>query len=233
VHDAAVWRENGLVMFHYDAFYFGGNQHIDKALAVSRDGRHYYRIKRGRINMAHGACGEWDSGRDRTSIPLQVGDELWLYFCGMPAGCYADPDRDDATNVNAAPPSPDENAKHWLQRPWRVGLARLRRDGWGYVQLEREAERGQLTTIPFRYDGGQLVVNGVGLGEGGIRVEVRTENGLQVVEGFDAGKCSFDKPDSVSARVAWDSKRDLKPGTYRLRFVFEGVRSRLYAFGFE
>ncbi|HUS79728.1 MAG TPA: hypothetical protein VM283_00585, partial [Armatimonadota bacterium] len=58
VHDAVLWREHGLLMFHYDAFYFHSNQHTHKALAISRDGRHYYRIKRGAVNLPHGACGE-------------------------------------------------------------------------------------------------------------------------------------------------------------------------------
>jgi len=157
VHDGVLWRENGILMLHYDAFYFGANQHINKALAVSRDGRRYYRIRRGAINMPHGNCGEWDSGRDRTCVPIRVGDEWWLYFCGMPAGCFADPDRDDPLQVDPRPPSPRDNQLHRAQRPWRVGLARLRVDGWAYWQRERDAARGHLTTIPFEYTRGRLV----------------------------------------------------------------------------
>ena len=233
VHDTVIWRENGILMFHYDAFYFGANQHIQKALAISRDGKHYYRVKRGAINMPHGNCGEWDSGRDRTCVPIRVGDELWLYFCGMPAGHFSDPDLDDPTKVMARPTSPEEQTRHRELRPWRVGLAKLRVDGWAYLQLAREAGGGYVTTIPFDYDGGNLVVNGSGLGEGGIRAEVRTADNLSVIPGFERESCAFSDDDSVSSQVTWAGAPPLESGTYCVRFYFEGLRAKLYAFGFE
>ena len=233
VHDAVLWRENGLLMFHYDAFYFGANQHIQKALAVSRDGRHYYRVKRGAINMPHGNCGEWDSGRDRADVPIRVGDELWLYFCGMPAGHFSDPDADDPLKIQAKPPSPDENRRFRELRPWKFGMAKLRVDGWAYVQLEREAESGYLTTIPFEYAGGRLVVNGSGLGRDGVRAEVRTPDNRSTVPGFGKEHCQFSDEDSVRAEVTWAGAPELPDGKYRLRFWFEGLRSKLYSFGFE
>jgi hypothetical protein len=161
-----------------------------------------------------------------------VGDELWLYFCGMPAGCFSDADRDDPLRVNPRPPSPAENEAHQLQRPWRVGMARLRADGWGYLQVRRDERRGVMTTIPFEYDGGDLVVNGCGLGEG-LRVEVRDAQNRGPTPGFEAAHCRFSSPDAVSSRVSWKSGKALPPGRYRLRFSFEDLRARLYAFGFE
>ena len=234
IHDAYAWREHGLLMFHYDAFYFGANQHTEKALAVSRDGRHYRRIKRGAIDMPHGNCGEWDSGRNRTSIPIRVGDELWLYFCGMPAQFFGDADAEDYI-----PPlwvdawSYEKTRLRQEQRPWRVGLAKLRADGWAYLQLRRDAGAGELTTIPFTYAGGDLVVNGSGLGPGGIRVEVLQADGADVMPGFDRESCRFSAPDAVTSRVTWTGARPLPHGRYRLRFIFEGLRAQLYAFGFE
>jgi hypothetical protein len=183
--------------------------------------------------MPHGNCGEWDSGRDRTSVPLRVGDELWMYFAGMPAGCFYDPDADDPAALNPAPPSPDDNRLHREQRPWRVGLAKLRVDGWGYVQLKRGAPSGYLTTIPFEYQGGDLVVNGCGLGVGGIRVEVIHTDGQSVVEGFGKQPCAFDATDGVECRASWGNNTPLAPGMYRLRVVFEGLQARLYSFGFD
>ena len=234
VHDAYIWREHGIMMFHYDAFYFGANQHIDKALAISRDGRHFWRVKRGAIDMPHGNCGEWDSGRNRTGIPLRVGDELWMYFCGMPAQFFGDCDEE-----GYVPPlwvdawSYEKTSLRQEQRPWRVGMARLRVDGWAYVQLAREAERGQLTTIPFAYMGGELVVNGSGLGTDGIRVEVLEAESGAVVAGHEKEKCRFSASDAVTSRVGWSRAKPLQNGSYRLRFVFEGLRAKLYAFGFE
>jgi len=233
VHDAVLWRENGLLMCHYDAFYFHSNQHTNKALALSRDGRHYYRIKRGAANMPHGNCGEWDSGRDRTCIPIRVGDELWLYFCGMPAGGFSDPDDPRTYEIEPGPPSPDENLRHAEVRPWRVGLARLRVDGWAYFRLAREAEQGMLTTIPFDYAGGGLVVNGSGLEPGAVGVEVRRADNSAAVPGFEAEACRFSDSDSVAGRVTWRGDRRLPHGRYRLRFILRDPRAKLYSFGFE
>lgn len=227
-HDAVLWRENGLLMMHYDAFYFHYNQHAQKALALSRDGRHYWRIKRGEVNLPHGNCGEWDSGRDRSSLPLRVGDELWMYYCGMPASCFADPEAEDyLTSKHTAWNKPDYA---WELRPWGLGLAKLRVDGWGYVQREREAQRGYITTIPFKYAGAGLVVNGSGLD--GVQVEIRTADNAAAVEGFEAENSRFSEQDSVTARAAWREERPLIFGNYRLRFTFHTIEAKLYSFGF-
>ncbi len=238
VHGAFAWREHGLLMLHYDAFYFGANQHVEKALAVSRDGRHYWRVGRGAINLRHGACGDWDSGRDRTSLPIRVGDELWLYFCGMPASYFGDPDVE-----GYAPPmwadgwtAQNQAGADVALRPWRTGLAKMRVDGWGYVELRRDSERGSLTTIPFAYAGGRLVVNGSRLGPAGVRVEVCVASACgdddAVVPGFGRDACRFSAEDAVTSHVSWAGDTALPHGTYRLRFTFEGLRARLYSFGF-
>lgn len=232
IHDSVIWRENGFLMYHYDAFYFGSNQHINKALAVSRDGRHYWRVQRGVFNLRHGDCGEWDNGRVRTSPPFHVGDEYWLYFAGMPAGNFADADRDDPTAVRAAPPSPDDNRRNRELRPWSVGRARMRVDGWAYLRLDPDCDAGCVTTIPFDWAGGSLTVNGSGLGEGGIRAELLTADG-RVVEGCDRTRCRFSAPDAVSSKLSWPGAPSPAKGRYRLRFHFEGVKARLYGFGFE
>lgn len=233
IHDAVAWRENRLLMFHYDAFYFASNQHIQKALAVSRDGKHYWRIKRGAVNMSHGNCGEWDNGRDRTSPPIRVGDELWLYFVGMPAGNFTDSDRDDPKNIVVSAPSPDDHKRYAELRPWRVGLAKLRVDGWSFFRLGRDAVEGHLTTVPFDYHGGVLQVNGCGLGQGGVCVEWLTADGKKGVPGFEREKCRFSQPNDVNCRVDWEGATVPTPGRYCLRFVFEGLAGRLYSFGFE
>jgi hypothetical protein len=232
IHDAILWRENGLLMYHYDAFYFGSNQHINKALAVSRDGKRYWRVQRGAFNLRHGACGEWDNGRVRTSPPFRVGEEYWLYFAGMPAGNFADADRDDPASVRAAAPSPEDNRRNRELRPWSVGRARMRVDGWAYLRLDPDGDDGRMTTVPFDYAGGALVVNGSGLGEGGIRVELLTPDGRPVA-GHERTQCRFSSPDAISAKVSWPGAPAPANGRYRLRFHFEGVKAKLYGFGFE
>lgn len=236
-HDATLWREHGLLMFHYDALYFGGNQHTEKALAISRDGRHYWRILRGTINLPHGACGTWDSGRVRTGRPIRIGDEFWLWYAGAPSSDFSDPEDDGNSHLarlrtHAGVPTDLQNFREL--RPWRVGMARLRAEGWACFRLQRDAEAGELITIPFLAKGGEsLVVNGTGLGLGGLRIEVLDDTG-QVVRGFSRDHCVFSKPDSVNARVCWgENQRTLPAGISRLRVVFEGLHARLFALGFE
>jgi hypothetical protein len=233
VHDALAWREHGLLMFHYDAFYFAGNQHTHKALAVCRDGKHYWRVLRGQVNLPHGDCGAWDSGRVRGSLPIRVGDELWMYYIGMPASCFSDPDTDDPTRLVVRHQSQDQSMQQRMRRPWRVGRATLRVDGWAYMQRQREATRGELVTIPLDYRGGAMEVNGTHLGEG-LQVEWLDLSG-QVVPGFDAASSRFSAPDAVTAQVWWGDDRGTAPppGRYRLRFVLHSVEARLYAFGFQ
>lgn len=234
IHDAVLWREHGHLMFHYDAFYFGGNQHASKALAVSRDGRHYWRVLRGAVNLPHGACGDWDSGRVRSSLPVRVGDEQWMWFAGGPASDYNDPEADGndyLARLRVHAGGPDDLQKFRALRAWRVGMARLRVEGWAFLRLHRDAEAGELTTIPFRTAGGERVtVNGVQLGEGGLRLEL-LDAGSHVVRDFARADCTFATPDSVNAEVRWRGG-GLPAGTHRLRICFEGLRARLYAIGF-
>jgi hypothetical protein len=226
IHDAVIWRENGFMMAHYDAFYFHYNQHTNKALAVSRDGKHFWRIKRGEINMPHGNTGEWDSGRDRTSLPLVVGDELWLYYCGMPASYFADPDKID---LKANAWNHPENAIEL--RPWQVGLAKLRVDGWAGVRLNRESQAGMFMTIPFDYSGASLLVNGKGLDN--VQVEIINAESCEPLKGFEKEKSSFSDKDSINAIVSWKGKHEAPEGKYRLRFVINSLSSSLYSFGFK
>ena len=239
VHDASIWRENGLLVFHYDAFKFDGNQHVDKALTVSRDGKHYHRIKRGAVNLPHGNAGQWDNGRIRTGVPIRVGDELWLYYCGMPAQTHHDiPHTADDLHTQQRATAETLRKGRGLSRgdhlrPQRLGLARLRADGWAYLQLTREAPAGYVTTIPLEYVGGDLVVNGIGLGPGSLSVEILAADTMEVIEGFSCNDAAFSHSDSVSSHVTWKNGKALPRGTYRLRFVFRSLKSKLYAFGFE
>jgi len=152
-----------------------------------------------------------------------------MYFCGMPAGYFADPDQVDL-DADAW-----DHPDNWPElRPWGIGLAKLRLDGWAYLQLARETDRGQVTTLPFVHPGGELVVNGSGLGRDGIRVEVLSPDSCEVIPGFGVDNCVFDSADSVNARVTWLPDDGLTAGEqYRLRFVFGGLRAKLYAFGFS
>ncbi|MHC4872699.1 MAG: hypothetical protein ACYTFY_12730, partial [Planctomycetota bacterium] len=225
-HDSNIFRENGLMMAHYDAFYFHHNQHINKALAVSRDGKHYWRVKCGENTMLHGNVGEWDSGRDRTADPIRVGDELWMYYCGMPASYFGDPEKFDITCDGWNHPP----AAKFL-RPWQVGVAKMRVDGWAYFEKTRGAEDSEIVTIPFSYEGGDLEINAAGLS--GLQVEVLDAESCEVVTGFEKEKSSFNSDNSVSEKALWEGNPELKEGNYRLRFTISDYETKLYSFGFS
>jgi hypothetical protein len=150
----------------------------------------------------------------------------------MPAGHFSDPDADDPTRIVAAAPSPDDLKRHQVQRPWRVGLARLRVDGWAHLRLERDVPEGSFTTIPFDYLGGRLTLNGSGMGHGQLAVEVLDADG-HVVPGFDLDRCRIEQDDAIASAVSWSPAPSLAPGVYRLRFVFRSLACRLYGFAFE
>ena len=88
----------------------------------------------------------------------------------------------------------------------------------------------ELVAPPFS---GQLVVNGSGLKPGDLGVEVRTAENATVVEGFERANCVFSEVDSICSRVSWQGAPKLAKGRYRLRFVFSGLETNLYSFGFE
>ena len=108
----------------------------------------------------------------------------------------------------------------------------MRVDGWAYLRLDPDCDAGRVTTIPFDWAGGALTVNGSGLGEGGIRAELLTAEG-RVVEGYERTRCHFSAPDAISSKLSWPGAAAPVKGRYRLRFHFEGVKARLYGFGFE
>ncbi len=231
LHDAAIWRENRLLMFHYDAFYLGANQHTQKALAVSRDGRHFWRVQRGAINLPNGAAGDFDSGRVRTVPPVRVGDELWFYYCGMPASYFDNPDEPGYKPALFANAWGQEVAGlRQLQRPWKVGLAKLRADGWAYLQMQREVEEASATTITLKPAGGRLVVNGIGLGTAGLSVAVLDAVTRQPLPGYGFDECQCSAADGVNVPVRWGARAALPTGAVRLAFRFRDLRAKLFAF---
>lgn len=143
-----------------------------------------------------------------TNEPLEIGDELWLYY----------------TEANGAHPL----------RPFEKSVSQIRAAVWrkdGFVSLDA-ADRGTLTTKPLRCDGGQLVVNAQ-LSEGGwLRAAILDESG-RVLPGFDLTDCDPLKGDHVRGVIRWRGQPDLsllKGRTVRLKL--ESLRGRLFSFRF-
>ncbi|MCE9603336.1 MAG: hypothetical protein K8U03_00360 [Planctomycetia bacterium] len=137
-----------------------GNQEgpIEPQLAVSRDLQHWQRPFRTPI-LPFGKPGEWDSGMILTaSQAIDVGDEVRLYYGG--------------TNYTHGAPvlygdKPEERGTKYTGA---IGLATWRRDR--FVSADGPVEGGTLTTVPIRFSGKRLELNGVTYTDGEIRVEL-------------------------------------------------------------
>lgn len=137
-----------------------GNQEgpIEPQLAVSRDLENWQRPCRTPI-LPLGKPGEWDGGMIVTaSQAIDVGDEVRLYYGG--------------TNYTHGAPvlygdKPEERGTKYTGA---IGLATWKRDR--FVSADGPAEGGTLTTVPIRFSGRRLELNGVAGTDGEIRVEV-------------------------------------------------------------
>jgi hypothetical protein len=186
----------------------------DGALAVSRDGFNFTRVKNGSRTLPVGPAGAWDSGIVKMDWPQRDGDQLRLYYGGSPWHHGTEP----------------------FVPPWQIGLATMRVNGWTYyTPAERD---GSLTTIPIDAPAGSrrmLTVNWEPAGSDSctLRVEVLDGRG-RAIPGYAAGDCQPLQKGGIQTPVAWrDGPAIPCGGPIRLRFVFGGKNSRLYSFRFR
>ena len=155
--------------------------------------------------------GDWDCAWQLPPhAPVQVGDELWLYYVGSAALLCAPrthgfglPDR------GQVPPN-------------GVGVAKLRLDG--FVSLDASPRGGTFLTKPLTFSGSKLFLNGRGLGQ--ITVEILDVNG-EPIDGIERQTVTGD---SVRHEMYWCNL-----GAYAGRPVCLRVRmwnAQLYAFAF-
>lgn len=214
-----VWIENGIYFCLYAPFQFDGG--YQAALAVSRDGFNFMRIKNGQFILPRGDAGEWDSGSIAVGygagIPIQLGKKIRVYYGA-------------GTSHHGLEP--------W-RTPWSVGMAELPVDGWVYLTPAPEKASGVLTTIPIPLNSSQprkLFVNAeFEEGKGNLRVEVLDASTGEVVAGYSEGRCGFHEKDSCAISMAWERGNVLpqKVEKIRLRFHIDGPRTRFYSFWFE
>jgi len=128
---------------------------IDVAIAHSRDGVTWVREKE--IILPCGGIGEWDRFNQVTATaPVEVGDELWLYYCGR---TYRHKEYRQAGYTGTGPSAP------------MIGLATLRRDGW--------------CSLGASFDGGEVTTRTVVLPDGELYLNAKADWGEVVVEALD------------------------------------------------
>jgi hypothetical protein len=214
IYWGTVWIENGLYMCLYAPLQYDGG--YQGALAVSRDGFNYVRIRNGHFILPRGPAGAWDSGIIAVgygiNTPLRVGDSVRVYYGG--------------------------STWHHGTDPWRtppaIGMAEIRPDGWTYVQPARNS--GSLTTIPIALDGPRKLFVNADVPEGGeLRVELLPASANTSLSGYAESDCHRITGSAIRSRVSWSSGDTLpgSAGQVRLRFFLKGTGTRLFSFWFE
>lgn len=218
IYWGTVWIENGIYLCLYAPYrYDGGYQ---GALAMSRDGFNYVRVRNGEFILPRGSAGSWDSGFIAVgygnNVPLRVGDRMRIYYGGVTSHHGTDPWRASAA----------------------VGMAELPVDGWTFVSPELSSGEGRITTVPIRVDGGRaprLFVHAQIPGDGSfLQAEVLDATTGAPLRGFAREDCPLRTGVLGKVQIAWRSAAAIEGGTTRikLRFYLKGANTRLYSFWF-
>jgi len=185
------------------------------ALAVSRDGFNFTRVKNGGRTLPVGPAGAWDSGIIKMGWPQREGDIMRDYYGGS------------AWHHGVEPYRP----------AWHIGLATIRVNGWTYYTPKGEDYRGALTTIPMDAPDGarkRLTVNierPAGAASS-FAVEILDAATGAPLPGFTASDFLPLEADGIAVPVAWKGGSTLPTGKpIRLRFHLQGKGVRLYSFG--
>lgn len=198
---------------------------MDFYLLYSRDGLNWSRLADHRPFVSREPVGSYDCfGAELSNPPLEVGDELWIYYGGMqvhhdwwfvggPQGLEAEELTDPEYAMNG----------HHLC------LSTLRKDG--YVSIDAGIREGYLETKPLFSAAPHLFINGRCEMNGSIRAEI-TDTWGNVWEGFGGPDCTPLTGDSVRHQLNWTGGPVVNriPGSVKLRFILQNAE--LYGFEF-
>jgi len=146
---------------------------------------------------------------------LRRGDEVWLYYAGLPGG---------HTTIL------DDLVKLEHPRWGGVGLVRMRLDG--FVSQRAENEEGVLTTRPFRFSGNRLQVNMNASAGGVLRIELLSDAGAPL-PGYTRAEADPLYGNDVRKTVTWSGNPDVsRLSGQDVRLRFRGKAVDLYAFQF-
>ena len=190
-----------------------GPNAFDVRLATSRDGKTFRRAGERRPFMRLGPAGSFYS-RTVWALPnpIQMGDELWIYFAGS-----------NVDHADQRDPAADKTLTG-------IGRAVMRLDG--FVSADVEYTGGEIVTPTIRFAGSALQLNLDASGGGSVRVELLDAKG-QPVKGFARSDATPLCGNSVRMPVAWGDVRDVSPlagKPIKIRFLMQDCK--LYAFRF-
>ena len=206
--------------FRYASMYIGTLMiyHVDDPpssevqLVTSRDLKNWERVRPRQAfipaSLPEGRRhGVWDAAgvQPQLSPPLLHDGALRFYYYGGPAF----------------------HGSRFLKGQFQLGLAQLRPDG--FASLRAAWRTGIVTTKPFKWPGGKLVVNGQERGgsrtrEASLRVAILDESG-NPIRGYVESNCKPLEGDFPAGRPTWSQgEQNLDPligSTIRLRFFLK------------
>lgn len=216
-----------LSAFRYESLYIGTLMiyHVEDPpssevqLVTTRDLQQWHRVRPRQPfidnSLPEGRRqGIWDAAgvQPQLSPPLRHDGALYFYYYGGPAF----------------------HGSRFLRGRFQLGLAQLRPDG--FASLQAGWRTGVVTTRPFQWPGGALVVNGQELGgsrtdESGLRVAVLNERG-ETMPGFADTNCVPLAGDYVEGKPIWNGQPEGLDSfigqTIRLRFFLK--QAEIYSF---
>ena len=197
----------------------------DARLAVNRDGTgKFQRVRPYEPIIRRGEKGTWDSGFIVASQPIERGDEIYLYYSAADEAAGASP-----------------NTAMWnVPIPIRTGLAKVRRDGFTWLQSRDALTPATVTTEPVRTGSSRAVDIAVNASQlcrfrDWIEVEVLDANSGKPIPGYTRQECGKISKEGIRVPVRWNStgRIDLAHADrFKIRFRLYG-RAKLYSFSLQ
>jgi hypothetical protein len=218
-----VFRRHGVFFALYSQmFQETGRSETETHVATSRDGLHWERTWDRKPLIPRGPEGCYDHGQVEpgTSPPLEVGDDLFIYYYASPHG-QSEP----------------------LATETCVALCRLRKDR--FIGQWADESTGYLLTRQFVFEGSRLELNCISSlavynkPDWGIRVEVleppdnatNERRWEKRIPGFTLEDCDNIRRDALAHTVSWKGKTDLSALKGRAVYLrFEMKKAGLYTF---
>ena len=200
---------------------------MEVQLAASRDLYHWQRVGNRQPIIPRGPATAFDSTMIFShSLPVEMGDEWWIYYVGFNEGHaarigYTQTLRRDYWESVAT------GERHLPS----VGLGRVRREG--FFSLEAGAASGEFVTRGLVTTGTRLALNATVASQGEIRVEIRDTDG-RALPGFAFADCQPITADGVRLPVAWRSRPDTSVwGPRPVQVAVSATAASVYAFAFQ
>ena len=172
-------------------------------LVYSRNGKTWHHLNKRQSFITPEGEGKWDAFLVYiTSKPIQVGNELYVYFAG--AINHHDWWITGAREGLAVPEATDPSRSGYA-----LGVAKMRPSG--FVSLDAgPARRGIIITRPLISDGRQLLVNAKCHPSGSIAAEIVNLRD-EIFPGYSRQECDVFAGDSLRHVVSWKGKTELPP----------------------